>query len=90
MVLIVPKISLQNIGPHGELVGVTPDRGFAELGKQTGVEPILAALGKLKDVLGSNLTELVGLSATCVSFLLELELSAPKAIYPVFEFLGRA
>jgi hypothetical protein len=90
MVLIVPKISLQNIGPHGELVGVTPDRGFAELGKQTGVEPILAALGKLKDVLGSNLTELVGLSGTCVSFLLELELGGPKAIYPVFEFLGRA
>jgi len=43
---------------QGEFVGVTLERRLAEFGKEAGIKPVLAALGELKEVLGSDLTEI--------------------------------
>src|SRR6516225_8258598 len=43
---------------QGEFVGVTLERRLAELGEKAGIQPVLAALSELKEVLGSNVSEI--------------------------------
>jgi hypothetical protein len=85
-----PKNLFAEYRSQGEFIRVVMEGGLAELGKKSGVQPILAALGQLKDIFGRDLTEIQRLSGTWVAVLLELELGAPKAVHAVFEFLGQA
>src|SRR5215472_16569516 len=66
------------------------ESAFTELEKEPAIRPILAALGKLKDVFRGNRAKANGLAGTGFAFMFQFKFGAPKAVDPIFEFLNRA
>src|SRR5262249_13688762 len=75
--------------PKRHVVRTIGESALTELEKEPAICPVLAALGKLKDVFRSNRAKVNGLAGTGFPFLFQFKFSAPKAVDPILEFLNR-